>query len=111
MRPFVIAGVLTTALFICFKTVDGAEKVKELSMPTEVGEVVLTIEKCPIEPNNGFPLKAYATDKGNPDHLGCWQEPDQLAGKPPNQVINIWFPEINAVASYHKKLFTPRLVE
>jgi hypothetical protein len=84
------------------------EDIKELSMPTDVGEIVLTVEPCPLNPNYGFEYLAYATDDKEPDHLGCWQVPADIEGLPSTQIVNIWFPEINAIASYNKKLFTPR---
>lgn len=85
-----------------------AEDIKEMSMPTDVGEVVLTLEPCSFSPNHGFPYAAYATEKDNFDHIGCWHEPEPIPGKPQNQIINVHFPEISAVATYNKKLFKPR---
>ena len=99
---------LALALLALSFNVNSGEEIKEMSMPTDVGEVVLTLEPCPIEPNYGFSYLAFATEKGAADHLGCWNEPEQLEGKPQNQVINIWFMEIGAVATYNKKLFKPR---
>ena len=99
---------LILALLALSLTAYAAEEIKQMSMPTDVGEVVLTLEPCPIEPNYGFSYLAFATEKGAADHLGCWNEPEQLEGKPQNQVVNIWFMEIGAVATYNKKLFKPR---
>lgn len=97
------------AAFLLFATnVVSGEEIKQMSMATDVGEVVLTLEPCPLNPNHGFSYLAFATEKGQPDHLGCWMEPEQLPGKPKNEVINLWFPEISAIASYNKKLFKPR---
>lgn len=97
------------AAFLLFATnVVSGEEIKQMSMATDVGEVVLTLEPCPLNPNHGFSYLAFATEKGQPDHLGCWMEPEQLPGKPQNQIINIWFPEISAIATYNKKLFKPR---
>lgn len=98
---------LAAFLLLSIPAISG-EPIKEMSMLTDVGEVVLTLEPCTFTPNHGFPYAAYATEKGSHDHLGCWHEPEQLPGKPQNEVINIHFPEINAVASYNKKLFKPR---
>lgn len=100
---------LALALLALYLTAYAAEEIKQMSMPTDVGEVVLTLEPCPIEPNYGFSYLAFATEKGAADHLGCWNEPEQLPGKPKNEVISVWFPEISAIASYNKKLFKPRL--
>lgn len=80
-----------------------ADLPKEMVMPTDVGEVVLTVEECDLQnfiPYSGFDYKAYATEKGHDDHLGCWQAD--------GNVVNIFFPEIWATASYDKKLFRPR---
>jgi len=101
MRPFVIAGVLTTALFICFKTVDGAEKIKEMVMPTEVGEIVLTLEECPLKNEFGFDYYGYATDPGQPHHFGCWNADDRI--------VQIWFLNEGIIAVYNKDMFKPRL--
>jgi hypothetical protein len=83
------------------------EEIKEMSMATDVGEVVLTLEPCPLNPNYGFIYLAYATEKGEPNHMGCWQDTEPLNGRE-SHILNIWFPEVNAVASYNKKLFKPR---
>jgi hypothetical protein len=99
---------LALALLALSFNVNSGEEIKEMSMPTDVGEVVLTLDPCPIEPNYGFSYLAFATEKGAADHLGCWNEPEQLEGKPQNQIISVWFPEISAIASYNKKLFKPR---
>jgi hypothetical protein len=99
---------MTAALAAFFTSVYAAEEIKEMAMATDVGEVVLTLEPCPITPNYGFPYLAYATEKGQPDHLGCWFEPTQMEGYPQNQIVNVWFFEVSAVASYNKKLFKPR---
>lgn len=102
----------TTALalsaLLLSTNVTAAEDVKEMAMPTDVGEVVLTLEPCPINPNYGFTYLAFATEKGQPDHLGCWQDTEPLNGKG-SHIINVWFPEVSAVASYNKKLFKPRV--
>lgn len=108
MREFGWALVVAVVFLMVHSIVRGAEPVKEMAMPTEVGEVVLTVEPCPIEPNHGFIYLAYATEKGAPDHLGCWNTTEPYNGVP-SEIINIWFPEINGVASYHMKLFKPRV--
>lgn len=77
-----------------------AETVKEMSMPTDVGEIILTVEPCPLSPNHGHDYYAYFTDKGNPDHLGCWNAD--------NDIVQIWIPEISGIATYKKSLFKPR---
>ena len=108
MREFGWAIVVAVVLLMAHSLVRGAEPVKEMSMATEVGEVVLTVEPCPLNPNNGFEYLAYATEKGQPDHMGCWNTTEAYKGIP-SEIVNVWFPEINAVASYHMKLFKPRV--
>jgi hypothetical protein len=100
--------VASAAFLLLSFPVNSGEAIKEMTMLTDVGEVVLTLEPCSFTPNHGFPYAAYATEKGSHDHLGCWHEPEPLDGKPMNQVVNIWFPEISAIATYNKKLFKPR---
>jgi hypothetical protein len=81
-------------------SVYSAEDVKEMVMPTEVGEIVLTLEECPIKNNYGFDYYGYATDPGNPHHFGCWNADDA--------VVQIWFINENVVGIYNKTLFKPR---
>ena len=100
--------ILNLLITLLISPVHAAEPIKEMAMRTDVGEVVLTVEPCPLSPNYGFEYLAYATEHNEPDHLGCWQEPAPIEGKPQNQIINVWFKEINAVATYNKKLFKPR---
>ena len=98
---------LALALIALSFNVNSGEEIKEMSMMTDVGEVVLTLEPCTFTPNHGFPYAAYATEKGSHDHLGCWHETEPYQGQP-SEIVNIHFPEINAIASYNKKLFKPR---
>lgn len=106
MRIYTLAA-LSGFLLLSIPAISG-EPIKEMAMLTDVGEVVLTLEPCSFTPNHGFPYAAYATEKGSHDHIGCWYEPEQLEGQPQNQILNIWFPEISAIATYNKKLFKPR---
>ena len=79
---------------------------KEMVMATEVGEIVLTVEECDLQnqiPYSGFDYKAYATEEGQPDHLGCWRADDFN--------VSIFFPEIWATATYHKSYFRPRVTQ
>lgn len=70
-------------------------------MPTEVGEIVLTVEECPVKNNYGFDYYGYATEKEQPNHLGCWNADDQI--------VQIWFINENVVGIYKKTLFKPRM--
>jgi hypothetical protein len=82
---------------------------KQMSMPTDVGEVVLTVEPCDIA---GLPEKyqwrAFATEAGHEDHPGCWTKnvTDSEAG--PMQSVAVFFPEISATAVFNPQLFKPR---
>lgn len=97
MKPIHAALV---AAFLFSSTAQAENVYKEMSLKTEVGEIVLTIEPCPIKPHFGYEYKAYATEKGGADHPGCWKDE--------GGAIGIWFPEIKSVATYNKKLFEPR---
>lgn len=83
-----------------------AKDAKTLNMKSETGEVVLTSEPCPFIKNGlqGYPFYAYATDKGKPNHEGCWKMDivDRF------EAILIYFPEIDATAVYNPKLFQPK---
>ena len=94
-----VIALLVVTLF-AYKVVDGAEPVKEMVMPTEVGEIVLTVEECPVKNQHGFDYYGYATDPGNPAHPGCWNADDS--------VVQIWFVNENVVGVYKKELFKPR---
>jgi len=105
MRIYTMAA---SAAFLLLTTNVASEEIKEMSMLTDVGEVVLTLEPCSFTPNHGFPYAAYATEKGSHDHIGCWHEPDQVPNMPKSEIVSVWFPEISAIATYNKKLFKPR---
>lgn len=100
MRPFIYGVAATAIIFFAYKVADGAETVKEMVMPTEVGEIVLTLEECPIKNEHGFDYYGYATDPGNPHHLGCWNAD--------NAIVQIWFINEGVVGVYKKELFKPR---
>lgn len=89
------------ALLLLSTTAIAGEAVKEMSMKTDVGEVVLTLESCPIASPEGFDYYGYATEKGQPDHPGCWGAD--------NVVVQIWFVNENVIGIYKKELFKPRL--
>ena len=77
-----------------------ASDIKEMVMPTEVGEIVLTLEECPVKNQYGFDYYGYATDPGKQDHHGCWNADEQI--------VQIWFLDENVVGVYNKTLFKPR---
>ena len=82
------------------------ELVKEMSMATESGEIVLTSEECTFKKQGlqGYEYAAYATDKGHANHEGCWKS-DSYEGK---HAVYIFFPEINQTAVFDAKLFQPK---
>jgi hypothetical protein len=84
----------------------GKELIKEMSMPTEAGEIVLTTEECIFKKQGlqGYEYAAYATDKGHANHEGCWRS-DSYEGK---HAVYIYFPEINQTAVFDAKLFKPK---
>ena len=79
---------------------------KEMSMATEAGEVVLTLEECTFIKMGlrGYPYAAYATDKGKANHEGCWKK-ESVNNM---ESVLIYFPEIDATAVYNPQLFKPR---
>ena len=85
---------------------DSQELIKEMSMPTEAGEIVLTTEECIFKKQGlqGYDYAAYATDKGHANHEGCWKS-DTYEGK---HAVYIYFPEINQTAVFDAKLFKPK---
>lgn len=98
MKKFLMALMFAPSLLLA------QELPKEMTMPTDVGEIVLTVEECALSkyiPYSGFDYKAYATEEGHDDHLGCWMEDGQL--------VHIFFPEIWATATYDKRYFRPRV--
>ena len=83
-----------------------AEKIKEMSMKTETGEIVLTSEECTFKKMGlqGYEYAAYATDKGHANHEGCWKM-DVVNNM---SAVLVYFPEIDATAVYNPKLFSPK---
>ena len=85
--------------------------VPEIAMPTDVGEVVLTIEECSLHPfmdakyHQDYKFRAYATDSNaEGPHEGCWTRMDKD--------IYIQFPELgDIVTAYKADLFIPRHLE
>lgn len=88
-----LIGLLSFSVF-------SATTIKEMVMPTEVGEIVLTLEECPVKNPYGFDYYGYATDPGNPNHFGCWNADEEI--------VQIWFINENVVGVYKKHLFKPR---
>ena len=82
------------------------ETIKQMSMKTEVGEIVLTTEECAFKNMGlqGYDYAAYATEPGHANHEGCWKS-DSYEGK---HAVYIYFPEINQTAVFDAKLFQPK---
>jgi len=101
IRQLLFAILLCVALFASLEAVRGEESlVPELAMNTDVGQVVLTVKPCTMPNRHKFEYEAYATDRGQPDHPGCWKTEGPL--------VYVWFPEISGVATYKKMMFVPR---
>jgi len=103
---FVLAGILLWVFSAGFNNSYGEALPKELAMKTETGEIVLTTEECTLKKQGlqGYDYAAYATDKGHPNHEGCWKS-DSYEGK---HAVYIYFPEINQTAVFDAKLFQPK---
>jgi hypothetical protein len=82
------------------------ETIKQMSMKTETGEIVLTTEECIFKKMGlqGYEYAAYATETGHANHEGCWKS-DSYEGK---HAVYIYFPEINQTAVFDAKLFQPK---
>ena len=85
------------------------EDIKEFSMKTETGEVVLTREPCTFIKMGlkGYPYAAYATEKGHANHEGCWTM-DVIDRY---KAVKVYYPEIDATAVYNPALFGPRGID
>jgi len=82
------------------------ETINQMSMKTELGEIVLTTEECAFKKMGlqGYEYAAYATETGHANHEGCWKS-DSYEGK---HAVYIYFPEINQTAVFDAKLFKPK---
>ena len=82
------------------------ETIKQMSMKTEAGEIVLTTEECAFKKMGlqGYEYAAYATEPGHANHEGCWKS-DSYEG---THAVYIYFPEINQTAVFDAKLFQPK---
>jgi hypothetical protein len=111
---YVAYGVLLWILFIVFSmpvysTTDfNAEEIKEFSMKTDVGEIVLTREPCEFTKMGlkDYPYAAYATERNHVSHEGCWTM--DVVDK--FRAVKLYFPEIDTTAVYNPALFGPRLL-
>ena len=75
MKALAYFTILVVFLLLLINTPYAKELVKEMSMVTEAGEIVLTSEECLLKKEGlqGYDYAAYATDKGHPNHQGCWK--------------------------------------
>ena len=106
MKQLFMAITLLLLWVFLYDYAEGKELPKEMSMATEAGEIVLTTEVCIFTKQGlqGYEYAAYATDRGHPNHEGCWKS-DSYEGK---QAVYIYFPEINQTAVFDAKLFKPK---
>ena len=106
MKQLLMAITLLLLWVFLYDYAEGKELPKEMSMATEAGEIVLTTAECIFTKLGlqGYEYAAYATDKGHPNHEGCWKS-DRYEGK---QAVYIYFPEINQTAVFDAKLFQPK---
>ena len=106
MKQILMAIVLLLFWVLINNQAEGKELVKEMSMITEAGEIVLTSEECIFKKQGlqGYDYAAYATERGHANHEGCWKS-DSYEGK---QAVYIYFPEINQTAVFDAKLFKPK---
>jgi len=106
MKQFLMAVTLVLLWLFLYDYADGKELPKEMSMKTDVGEVVLTTEECIFIKMGlrNYPYAAYATEKGKANHEGCWRKED-VNGM---SSVLIYFPEIDSTAVYNPQLFSPR---
>jgi hypothetical protein len=106
MKSFLMAVTLVLLWLFLYDYAYSKELPKEMSMKTDVGEVVLTLEECIFKKMGlqGYDYAAYATEKGKANHEGCWRK-DTIDGK---ASVQIYFPEIDATAVYNPQLFSPR---
>lgn len=88
----------------------GASAGDRVYFNTDVGMVVLTKEPCEFKFNepSQFKYRAYATEKGHPDHEGCWFLDVVDAAQGPIASVNAFFPEApNQVYVYNPSMFAP----
>ena len=106
MKVLAYFTVLAIFWIILIESPYAKDLVKEMVMVTETGEIVLTTEECIFKKEGlqGYEYAAYATDKGHPNHEGCWKS-DSYEGK---HAVFIYFPEINQTAVFDAKLFQPK---
>jgi hypothetical protein len=106
MKTLFYFTVLVISWLLLMNVPLATELIKEMSMATEAGEIVLTTEECIFKKQGlqGYDYAAYATDKGHANHEGCWKS-DSYEGK---HAVYIYFPEINQTAVFDAKLFKPK---
>ncbi len=106
MKQLLMAITLLLLWVFLYDYAEAKELPKEMSMATEAGEIVLTTKECIFTKQGlqGYEYAAYATDRGHPNHEGCWKS-DIYEGK---QAVYIYFPEIDQTAVFDAKLFKPK---
>jgi len=106
MKLLAYITVLAVLWVLLLEYLHAQETIKQMSMKTESGEIVLTTEECTFKKMGlqGYEYAAYATETGHANHEGCWKS-DSYEGK---HAVFIYFPEINQTAVFDAKLFQPK---
>jgi len=112
---YVAYGVLLWILFIVFSmpvystTGINSDEIKEFSIKTPPGEIVLTREPCEYIKMGvkDYPYVAYAVQKGYPHVEGCWTMDiiDRF------KAVKVYFPQTKSIEYYNPSLFEPRLTK
>lgn len=86
-----------------------ADEIKEFSIKTPPGEIVLTREPCEYIKMGvkDYPYAAYAVQKGYPHVEGCWTMDiiDRF------KAVKVYFPQTKSIEYYNPTLFEPRLTK
>ena len=106
MKQLLMAITLLLLWVFLYDYAEGKELPKEMSMATEAGEIVLTTTECTFTKLGlqGYDYAAYATDRGHPNHEGCWKS-DSYEGI---RAVYIFFSDINQTAVFDARLFKPK---
>ena len=84
-----------------------SEEIKEFSINTPSGEVVLTREPCEYIKMGlkGYAYAAYVIKLGQANHEGCWTMDiiDRF------KAVKVYFPQSKSTEFYNPALFEPRL--
>ena len=100
----IIAGFGAVVFSVVMSKAQAVELPKHMSMRTDVGYVMLSIEPCSDHAIiKMFPYKVVATEYGHDDHEGCWDADGNF--------VSVWYFEICKPVVYDKLEFKPHKVE